>query len=49
MTESLKPTRRGLLRGAAAYASGGREALLKLAGQNAAAQRLLTAMEGRKP
>ena len=38
-----------LLRGAAAYASGGREALLKLAGQNAAAQRLLTAMEGRKP
>lgn len=37
-----------LLRGAAAYASGGREALLKLAGQNAAAQRLLTAMEGRK-
>lgn len=38
-----------LLRGAAAYASGGREALLKLAGQSAAAKGLLTAMEGRKP
>lgn len=38
-----------LLRGAAAYASGGREALLRLAGQSAAAKGLLTAMEGRKP
>lgn len=38
-----------LLRGAAAYASGGCEALLKLAGQSVAAQGLLTAMEGRKP
>ncbi|RXT57310.1 hypothetical protein B6S44_02430 [Bosea sp. Tri-44] len=38
-----------LLRSAAAYASGGREALLRLAGQSTAAQRLLTAMEGRKP
>lgn len=38
-----------LLRGAAAYASGGREALLKLAGRSVAAQGLLTAMEGRKP
>lgn len=38
-----------LLRGAAAYASGGREALLRLAGQSPAAQGLLTAMEGRKP
>lgn len=38
-----------LLRGAAAYASGGREALVKLAGQSSAAKGLLTAMEGRKP
>jgi hypothetical protein len=37
-----------LLRGAAAYASGGREALVKLAGQSSAAKGLLTAMEGRK-
>jgi hypothetical protein len=37
-----------LLRGAAAYASGGREALLRLAGASPAAQGLLTAMEGRK-
>jgi hypothetical protein len=38
-----------LLRGAAAYASGGREALLKLSGESMAARGLLTAMEGRKP
>jgi hypothetical protein len=38
-----------LLRGAAAYASGGREALLKLAGRSTAARGLLTAMEGGKP
>lgn len=37
-----------LLRGAAAYASGGREALLKLAADSPAAQGLLTSMEGRR-
>ncbi|CAN7202290.1 VWA domain-containing protein [Bosea sp. LjRoot9] len=35
-----------LLRGAAAYASGGREALLRLAGDNAAVKGLLSAMDG---
>ncbi len=35
-----------LLRAAAAYASGGREAMLSLAAGNAAAGRLLTAMDG---
>ncbi len=35
-----------LLRGAAAYASGGREAMLRLAGSSPAVKRLLTAMEG---
>jgi hypothetical protein len=35
----------GLLRAAAAYASGGREALTRLAGRDAAAHRLLTAMD----
>lgn len=37
-----------LLRGAAAYASGGREAMLKLAAESAAVRGLLTAMEGRR-
>lgn len=37
-----------LLRGAAAYASGGREALLRLAAASPAAKGLLTAMEGSK-
>jgi len=36
-----------LLKGAAAYASGGREALLRLAGQSPAVRGLLTAMERR--
>jgi hypothetical protein len=35
-----------LLRGAAAYASGGREALHRLSGASAAAKGLLTAMDG---
>jgi hypothetical protein len=35
-----------LLRGAAAYASGGREALVRLAGANPAVKGLLAAMDG---
>jgi hypothetical protein len=35
-----------LLRGAAAYAAGGREAMLRLAGSTPAVKGLITAMDG---